>query len=179
MILAAGAGARLGGRCKAALRLPDGRTFLQSVLDAARGAPRIVVVTGGPHAAETARLAADANVPAVENPDAEQGMISSLVRGLDALGDVEAALSWPVDHAFVEEATADAVLAAAARERIVIPTWRGRGGHPTAFGADFFAALRRASTAREVVTAAGAAVVRLPVDDAGVLRDVDGVEDLP
>jgi molybdenum cofactor cytidylyltransferase len=105
-------------------------------------------------------------------------MLSSLVTGLDQLGDVEVALSWPVDHPFVLTATAAAVLAASSRDAIVVPTWRGRGGHPTSFGAAHFPALRAAVSARDVIAAAGARVHRLAVDDAGVARDVDTLEDL-
>jgi CTP:molybdopterin cytidylyltransferase MocA len=177
VILAAGAGERLGGRCKAALRLPDGQTFLEAIVASARaaGVAPVVVVAGPPHADETRRLAAGATV--VDNPDPSRGMLSSLLVGLAAVGDgVDAALMWPVDHPFVSPATVAAVVAAATRDAAVVPTANGRGGHPTAFGRDLWPALAAAHTARDVL--ATVLVVRLPVDDPGATRDVDRAEDL-
>jgi molybdenum cofactor cytidylyltransferase len=101
-------------------------------------------------------------------------MIASLAAGLG--GDV--ALAWPVDHPRVTVATVRAVIASAGRDRIVVPCHGGRGGHPTAFGADTFAELAAAARARDVVAADPARVVRLAVDDPGVVRDVDVPEDL-
>jgi molybdenum cofactor cytidylyltransferase len=172
IILAAGAGARLGGVAKAALRLPDGRTFLAAVLDAARAAgAEPTVVVAAPHGELTAALAGAARV--VWNPAPERGMIGSLNLGIAAAGPVDAALSWPVDHARVAAASVAAVCAAAGRGRIVVPCHAGRGGHPTAFGADFFAALAGAASARAVIAAAPGRVLRLDVDDPGVVLDVD------
>lgn len=173
IILAAGAGARLGGVAKAALRLPDGRTFLESVLASARAAGASpVVVVAQPHGAAVAALAGDARV--VWNPAPERGMIGSLNAGIAAAGPIDVALCWPVDHARVAPATVAEICAAAARERIVIPTFRGRGGHPTAFGAAFFAALAAAATPRDLLAGA----FRLPVEDPFVARDVDVPEDV-
>jgi CTP:molybdopterin cytidylyltransferase MocA len=178
IILAAGAGRRLGGVAKAALVRRDGRTFLAAVLDAARAAgARPIVVVAEPHGAAVAALAGDA--PVVWNLAPERGMIGSLACGIAAAGAADVALAWPVDHADVAAATVRAVLAAADRDRIVVPVHAGRGGHPTAFGAAVFAELAAAATARAVVAADPRRVVRLPVDDPGVVRDVDLPEDLP
>jgi molybdenum cofactor cytidylyltransferase len=176
VILAAGAGARLGGRNKAALRLPDGRAFVEVVIGAAReaGVDRVVVVVGGPHEAETRALAAGAEIAVNREP--ERGMLSSLLAGLDVLGSADVALVWPVDHPRVRVATARLVLERAGRDRVVVPTFHGRGGHPSAFGAELFPALRAAATARE---ASAGRAERVEVDDEGVVRDVDTVEDLP
>lgn len=181
VVLAAGAGRRLGGVNKAALRLPDGRSFLEAVLAGARAvASRVVVVVAAPHAAA---VRAAAGAPCVDNPHPERGQLSSIVAGLAALGDaVDAALVWPVDVARVSPGAVAAVVAAGGRERIVIPTHGGRGGHPTLFGAALWPALVAAidadGGARAVIHAHPQRVVRVAVDDAGVLHDVDVPGDL-
>src|SRR5262249_16679755 len=100
IILAAGAGARLGGVAKAALRLPDGRSVVESRLASARAAGASpVVVVAQPHGAAVTALAGDARV--VWNPAPERGMIGSLNAGIAAAGPIDVALCWPVDHARV------------------------------------------------------------------------------
>jgi molybdenum cofactor cytidylyltransferase len=116
--------------------------------------------------------------PVVWNPAPERGMIGSLVAGLAAAGAADVALAWPVDHPRVRPATVAAVLGAAGRDRIVVPCFGGRGGHPTAFGAALFRELAAAASARAVVAADPRRVVRLDVDDPGVVRDVDTPADL-
>src|SRR4051794_32861229 len=124
LILAAGAGTRLGGVAKALLRLPDGRTFLDAILELAGPAP--VVVVAAPFGAEVAAAVAG-RAEVVWNPAPERGMIASLVAGLAAIPDADVALVWPVDHPRVTAATVAAVRAAAARDRIVVPVHAGRG----------------------------------------------------
>lgn len=177
VILAAGAGRRLGGLNKAALRLPDGRTYIDAILELCRaaGCPAIVVVAE-PHGAAVRELAGAATV--VWSPTPERGMASSLAVGLAALDAADAALVWPVDHARVLAATVTALLAAGARDRAVVPTFSGRGGHPTLFGATlwpelFASADPDAGGARAVLARDPARVLRLPTDDEGVVRDHD------
>jgi molybdenum cofactor cytidylyltransferase len=67
-------------------------------------------------------------------------------------------------------------------ERIVVPVYRGTPGHPVGFGAHYLpslAALTGDAGARSVVASARQTPLRIDVDDAGVLRDVDRPEDLP
>lgn len=185
VVLAAGRGERLGGVCKAALRLPDGRSFLAAVVDAARaaGVAPIVVVAAAPFSAEVRALAAAAGVAVVENPTPELGMASSFAVGLDALPGAGLArvLAWPVDHPAVRAATVGAIVSAGAAGRIVVPVHGGRGGHPTCFAAALLGECRAAARAdgglRAVVRADPGRVTRLTVDDPGVVADVDSPMD--
>lgn len=171
LILCAGEGRRLGGVDKAGLRLPDGRTFLDAVAATARAAGCAPVLAVG---------RASQAIETIINPAPERGMISSIVVGLAALAarDVAAALVWPVDQPLVTPATVAAIVAVAGPGRIVVPTYAGRGGHPTAFGRALWSELAAAATARDVVRADPARVVRLPVDDEGVVLDFDLPSDL-
>lgn len=188
VVLAAGAGQRMGGIAKASLLLPDGRTFLAAVADCARaaGCRRVVVVVGRPHLHETRAAALAAGVTEiVENPEPERGMTSSLAVALDGLDPdkVDVVLSWPVDHALVRSGTVESILRACGRNLIVVPTDSGgRGGHPTAFGASLWPAVRTAAAlpdgARSVVRADPARVVRVTTSDRGAFLDIDTPDDL-
>jgi molybdenum cofactor cytidylyltransferase len=188
VVLAAGAGKRMGNRAKAALLLPDGRTFLAAIAEAARagGCARVIVVVGPPHEQETRAAALAAGITEIaRNPDPDRGMASSLAAGLDCLDphEVDVMLAWPVDHPLVDSATVTAILRASHRDLIVVPTDpAGHGGHPTAFGASVWPELReavaRADGARGVVRAAPARVVRVAASAPGVFFDVDTPEDL-
>jgi molybdenum cofactor cytidylyltransferase len=188
VVLAAGAGKRMGDRAKAALRLPDGRTFLAAVAASARGGGchRVMLVVGRPHDHETRKAALDAGVTEiVENPEPERGMTSSLVVALDRLDPhaVDAVLAWPVDHPLVRADTVAAILGASGRNLIVVPAGPdGRGGHPTAFGSSLWPEIRAAASlpdgARAVVRADRSRVVRVTTVDPGALFDVDTPEDL-
>jgi molybdenum cofactor cytidylyltransferase len=64
---------------------------------------------------------------------------------------------------------------------IAAPVPRGRRGHPVGFSAahrDALMALSGDEGARALVAAAGVDLVRVDVDDQGVLRDVDTPGDL-
>lgn len=184
VILAAGRGARLGGAAKALLLVGGGETFLARVVRtaAAAGAGDCVVVVGPPYGAEVAAAARALGARVVENARPERGMASSVALGFEAAtGD--GALLWPVDHARVAEATVRAVVAAGTRDNVAVPVRAGRGGHPTWFGAavwpELVACAGAPDGARGVVRRDPARVVRLEVDDAGVIADVDEPGDLP
>jgi molybdenum cofactor cytidylyltransferase len=185
VILAAGAGRRLGGLAKAALLLPDGRSFLQAIVECARGGgcEEIVVVVGPPHEEETAALALRLGLTVARNPKPEVGMVSSLAIGLELLGsgsndpvpETTVALAWPVDHPRISPETIRTLLEHASLSRITVPTHSGRGGHPTAFGRDLWPALMALPPggARAVAASQPDLVDRIPVDDQGVVIDVD------
>jgi CTP:molybdopterin cytidylyltransferase MocA len=191
IILAAGAGRRLGGVAKALLPAAGGASFLEAIVRtaAAAGAARAIAVVGAPHGDEVARAAAALGVEVAWNPDPSRGMASSVAVGfaaaLERAGDAEVALLWPVDHAAVAATTVTAVLAARA-PAAVVPTFGGRGGHPVAIRRALWSQLAACGAlpegARSVLRAAaaqgGGAVLRLAVDDPGVVADVDLPGDL-
>jgi CTP:molybdopterin cytidylyltransferase MocA len=185
VILAAGAGRRLGGTNKALLRDAGGRSYLEAVWRSAQGAGanEAVVVVGAPHRAETEAEAARLSLPVAVNPAPARGMASSVAVGfahaVRAFGG-RRALLWPVDHPAVRPATVRALLAAAGA--IAVPTYGGRGGHPSCFDRavwpELAACADAADGARTVVRADPDRVCRIEVDDAGVIRDVDTRADL-
>ncbi|MGE0359530.1 MAG: NTP transferase domain-containing protein [Vicinamibacterales bacterium] len=182
IVLAAGRSARMG-RPKAALRLgPDGPTFAAAAVAALHGGgiDRVVVVAGAHPEAVREALSGVEGVEVVEHPDWPSGQLSSLLAGLAAVDtpDVAAVAVTLVDVPLVRPATVAALVAAwrTSRAPVVRPAIGERHGHPVIFDRAAFAALRAAPPevgAKAVIAAFRAAVVDLPVDDPGALRDVD------
>jgi molybdenum cofactor cytidylyltransferase len=182
ILLAAGSGSRFGGD-KLLATLPDGtpvaaaaaRALLAGVPDA------IAVVRPGDD--RLAGVLANAGLRVSICPDAAQGMGVSLAWGIRQSADAEGWIVALGDMPFVQPQTVAQVAAAlAAGAGVAAPVYRGRRGHPVGFGAAHRAALSALTGdagARTVLDAAGHDTVRVDVDDAGVLRDVDTPADLP
>jgi len=181
VVLAAGAGRRLGGVAKALLDT-GGATFLARIVATAieAGAARAIVVVGAPFAEAVAAEATRLGARVVVNPDPARGMASSVAAGFAALDAGNHALLWPVDHPWVRASTVAALLATPAE--ITVPRHRGRGGHPAAVARTVWPALAacgsRSDGARAILRDPQWRRVDLEVDDPGVLRDVDVPSDL-
>ena len=174
VIVAAGAGTRLGGVAKALLPAGD-RTFLARIVatagDVGVAARDVVVVVAAPFRDAVAAAARALGTIVVDNPAPERGMGSSVACGFAALPPgLDAAFLWPVDHPWVAASTLAALVAAGGGS----PAHVGRRGHPPLIAHAQFAALAAAADhpdgARGVLRGSLAAI---PVDDPGVLRDVD------
>jgi nicotine blue oxidoreductase len=182
ILLAAGAGRRIGGP-KALLRI-EGETFLARCarLLLRPGVFRLIVVTG--HEAERVAAAGvpAGSVQAINPAYAEGGMLSSILRGLEAAEAIgaEAALVHPVDHPLVTEATVERVVAAlAGGARIAAPSFEGRRGHPGGFASSAWPWLRAAPSelgARAVLQDHPESVTHVP-GDPGCLAGIDAPAD--
>ena len=178
IVLAAGAGRRFG-QPKVSATLPDGRRFLNVVVEHCRtcGADPVVVVV--PSAAD-----APNGVRVVVNANASGEQVTSLRLGLAQLANSNAggALVWPVDHPFALATSGLAVVDAARRTKapIVVPVHEGTRGHPVWFARDTWRELMTVAQggARAVVHAYGTRVQEVTVSDEGVRRDVDTPADL-
>lgn len=178
VILAAGAGTRLGGVAKALLRYHD-EPYLARIARLARGAgaTRLVVVVGPPHGHAVGEAARALGLDVAVNPAPERGMASSVALGFAAMSglDVDAAWLWPVDHPGVAPGTLEGLVAALGDHEVAQPRLDGRGGHPPLIARRAWPRLvacdQVAGGARAVLGAAD--VVAVPVRDPGVVRDVD------
>ncbi|GAB4560115.1 MAG: nucleotidyltransferase family protein [Haliangiales bacterium] len=187
VVLAAGRGRRLGDVAKATLETRSGETFLAAIQACAHlaGVDRAVVVIGPPHDARSGAEAARLCWPTVRNPHPERGMASSVELGFAHVcatwPDAPAALLWPVDHARVTAPSVRRVIAACRPDGAVIPTYRGRGGHPAGFGRELWPALTRCQAlphgARSVLHSlrhkTPERVTRIELDDVGLIADID------
>ena len=179
VILAAGESRRMG--FPKALLPYQGRTFLEHLIaiteDARIGARRVVI---GAHQKEIAKRVKLPLSDWVVNREWQRGQLSSIRAAIESLDsvDTEGIMVLLVDHPFVTKPILDALLDAFVRSpgSIVIPTFRGRRGHPVIFPSRLFPELRAASDdvgARAVVWAHAKDVLAVPVEGEGVLLDID------
>jgi molybdenum cofactor cytidylyltransferase len=182
VVLAAGMSSRMG-ESKQLLRL-GGRTVLQQTLENLRGArvDEIILVLG--FAAETiAANTAVEGVKVVINPQFADGMGSSLRTGLAALDPViNAALVVLADQPFIRPVTLDQLIDGYLQSgaQIAIPTYRGFRGNPVLLDRSVFAevmALTGDVACRAIFGSHTDGIVKVPVDDLGVLLDIDNRDD--
>lgn len=178
IILAAGASSRMG-QDKALLRWGD-KTFLEHLLAALRNAETDPVrVVLGANADEVQKKISLGAGEAVFNPDWQKGMLSSLIAGLNSLPtDAEAAVVCLVDHPCVSSTLIRALCEnfRAGDKLIVVPTYRGRRGHPVLFSAALFDELRAAPLevgARHVVRRHADDILEMPTEEEGVLLNTN------
>ena len=187
IVLAAGASSRMG-QAKAALPLGQtGETVVSRVVRTMLegGVPEVVVVAGAHiDAVRAAMPSHEPRARVIEHPGWEQGQLSSLLAGLDAIDHplIEAALVTLVDVPLVRSSTVAAVIEAWRRTRapIVRPANGDRHGHPVIFDRSIFADLRSADPnagAKAVFALHRDRIVNVEVQDAGAFEDIDTPED--
>jgi CTP:molybdopterin cytidylyltransferase MocA len=172
------------GQAKALLDA-GGRTFLDKVCATIAGAgvqPVLVVIA---HDAPEIAAALPEDCMPVPNPNPELGQVSSMALGLEAalhLGKRWALVAL-VDHPVVTVETARVLAKAADAEpgAVHVPTYKGERGHPevvpTALAPSLFEA-QEGEGARDVFSRLGILVREHPVEDPGILVNVDTPEDL-
>jgi molybdenum cofactor cytidylyltransferase len=181
VVPAAGRSLRMG-RSKALLA-PAGRTFLERVCAtlARGGCAPVLVVLREPGSAEAA-LAQRVGARVVENPEPEEGPITSIRCAIRALPVTIGGIAvLPVDHPLVDAATVEELLATCADDRAAayVPTYQGRRGHPAVLGRALFGELLEDELpegVRTVLRRDPARVLEVPVEDPGVLLDLDTPE---
>jgi molybdenum cofactor cytidylyltransferase len=184
IVLAAGESRRMGSP-KALLPypLPDGSetTFLAHLLgifERSRARPVVVVLGHDPKTIENSVARGAARW--VRNERYREGMLSSLLSGLEAIDEagIEGVLVHPVDHPDVTPELVDGLIASFERTKaaIVLPAHRGRRGHPVLFSRAVFEELRRAPEAvgaRQVVWDHQSDLLEVEVPEHGIASDVD------
>ncbi|UAJ12059.1 nucleotidyltransferase family protein [Polymorphobacter megasporae] len=183
IVLAAGRSTRMGAANKLIADL-DGKPVVAHVVDAiaAAGLPPPIVVVGHMAAAVRAALG-QRRATYVTAPDFAEGMSRSLRTGLAAAPlDWRAAIIALGDMPSVDAETY-AALAAAAIDRVpvVIPTWHGKRGNPLAWSRAHWTELSGVTGdggGKVLLAALSDRLVELPVDDPGILADVDTPEAL-
>ena len=199
LILAAGAGTRLGG---GKLLLPwRGKALIVHALEKILNTPGMqfaVVVTGcqAPALRRTLKSSFSRDAPfplrVAHNPDWQEGQSTSLQCGIRALLDMPGDLVRGVlillgDMPLVREETLRLLCSAhgeaCARNRrhaATVPTYQGQRGNPVILSPLLFPALftlRGDAGARTLLPSLGEDLLLLPVSDEGVIRDIDSPED--
>jgi molybdenum cofactor cytidylyltransferase len=179
IVLAAGEATRFG-QCKQLMPL-GGKPLLQHALDHVNGSKvdQVVVVLGA-QADEIQRQVRFGNARVVINGDYARGMSTSLQAGLRALSGSEAVIVALGDQPFLESNTIDALIDAYRRtqSKIIVPTHNGSRGNPVVIDQSLFPRameIRGDVGCRALFTEEP--LTELPVDDRGVITDVDTIED--
>ena len=180
IILAAGKSQRLGYP-KALLSLGN-ETFAARLLRLAGEAGvdtcRIVL---GYRAKDLRRLLQVPDELVVVNQRYEEGQLVSLQCGLQGLN-CDAVLVMPVDHPSISVHLLRQVISRFRRGQppAVIPTYKGRGGHPTLFSHALFPELLECppeAGARAVLNRHRGEICYLPTSEPAVIMDVDTADD--
>lgn len=168
------------GRPKALLPYREG-TFLEHLIRATRhpriGVTRVVLGAG----AETIETAAKLDPSVVVlNPDWEKGQLSSICAGVRSLIgiDTDGMVLCPVDHPLVSAGLVGELVDRFYSEgkAIVVPSYKGRRGHPAIFSSALYGELLAAPVdqgARAVVWAHAADVLEVPTDEEGVVLNLN------
>jgi molybdenum cofactor cytidylyltransferase len=183
ILLAAGESRRMGSP-KALLHY-QGRTFIERACTAflTAGVDELIVVLGA-RAEEIGRaLPSHPALRSVVNSRYPQGQLSSLMAGIGALSpDSEAVVVNLVDHPMVASETIEAVIESfrASPLPIVIASYQGKRGHPALFSSQVYGEILASPLdqgAKVVVRKDPARVREIPLDDPGILADIDTPED--
>ncbi len=183
ILLAAGESRRMGS--PKALLAYQGQTFLERICTAFfdAGVEELVVVLGAWEDRLRPALPRHPALRTVVNPHYAQGQLSSLVCGLGALSpDSAAAVVNLVDHPLVRPETIAALMASFRTDPlpIIIATHQGQRGHPVLFSRQVYAELLAAPLdkgAKTVVRKDPARVRHVPLDDPGIVADIDTPQD--
>ncbi|PAU80406.1 hypothetical protein CK501_08130 [Halovibrio salipaludis] len=184
LVMAAGASRRFGDADKRVAALPDGRTLLAATVESLRKGfhdVRVVIRSGD----DPELLGLPPDIRVIRSVNAAHGMGSSIADAALALNrdpelsGVAAAAICLGDMPWIRHDTLARLTAAASESRILRPTSHGTPGHPVIFGRAFWdglMSLEGDTGGRTLLRQYGEHQV--PVDDVGIVRDVDNPDDL-
>jgi molybdenum cofactor cytidylyltransferase len=185
---AAGASRRMG---RPKLLLPfRGAPLVAAVVEALRagGVAGIVLVTAADDE-ELREWARQAGVATAVNPAPERGMLSSILEGIAALGGADALarrgdvlLVSPADLPRLDPRSVAELLRRMAEKEapLAVPVYRGKRGHPLALAPALIPEILHLDPEiglKQLRDRHGAELLEVPVDDPGVVFDVDTLAD--
>jgi molybdenum cofactor cytidylyltransferase len=183
IVLAAGRSARMGGLKP--LALVSGRPLLAHTLESVeRSRADYVIVVIGSEAERIRREVPTGTAVVVVNADYAKGMSTSIRTGIrSAPRDSDAFLIVLGDQPFVAPSTMDALIErrSESRAKILVPTFRGRRGNPVLVDRSLVPELEGVHGDigfRALFNSHADELVEVPVNDAGVLLDIDTPEQL-
>jgi len=183
VILSGGASSRMGS--PKALLGYQGRPFLEHLL-AITVHPKISVrrVVLGAHAEPIAKSIALAADEIVINDDWEKGQLSSIQAAIRSLpAGTEGLLLCLIDHPLISGDLVNELIEQfyLKRQKIVLPVYQGRRGHPVIFPVALYEELLQAPLekgARAVVWAHAADVLEVPTNEEGCVLNLNDPETL-
>ncbi len=183
-ILAGGESRRMG--TPKALLPYHGKTFAEHLLEITSH-PRVEIkrVIVGAHAEQISAKLRDSGVEIVVNRDWRRGQLSSIQAAVRSLpsNQTSGLLLCPVDHPLVSTELIARLIEAfdSSGKPIVLPTYRGKRGHPLIFAAPLYREILDASAeigARQVVWSHANDVLELATEQEGVVLNLNDPETL-
>jgi len=188
IILAAGSSQRMGSP-KSLLKIGE-KTFLQYIVDVLHSARILdIVIVLGAEAEKIQPTLSWFDGKIVVNNDWQKGQLTSIITGINSLDmtmtdpeEINGAMICPVDHPLISQSILVNLLQEfwRAHKKIVVPTYKGRRGHPVIFGKELFDELRNAPLdvgARSVVHKHPEQVHEVALEEEGILINIDTQED--
>jgi len=179
-MLAAGSARRFGGD-KRLQQLADGDCMLQASVKRVLEAQLPILVCLREYDVVLEAMLNKLQVPWLPCSRSVDGMGATLAQGMEALPAWDGVLIALADMPWINPATFMRVCAAVSAGTICQPVYRGQGGLPVGFGRQFFselAQLQGDSGARGVVERHSDHVIRVELEDPGILQDIDTPGDL-
>ena len=183
VVLSAGESSRMG-RPKALLPI-QGQKFIERIIRVI-GQSRVgrTIVVLGHHADQLRGQIEHLPVEVVINPDYRCGQLSSLQVAIRHIRDddrCDGMLVHLVDHPFIDVALVDALIESffETKKMIVVPSYKGKRGHPVIFSRELFGELLNAPLdqgAKAVVNAHRQETLEIEWDDEGITLDIDTPE---
>ncbi len=181
ILLAAGSASRFGSD-KLLHSLPHGVPIAVQAARHIKAVMARIVVPVRPGADQLAGLLRAEGCEIVVCEDAAEGMGASLACAVRAAGAADAYLVGLADMPFIRSSSIAAVRDELLKGApLAAPYFRARRGHPVGISARFrdgLAALRGDEGAKQLLAEHAAEIVKIPLGDPAVLRDIDTPGDL-
>jgi molybdenum cofactor cytidylyltransferase len=183
IILSAGESSRMQGLVKALLEL-KGKSFIENIIDKMRGLPlgELIVVLGA-NRGEILEKVKVYDVRVVVNDNWKEGQISSLRIGIQNLSSASEGVMFTLaDHPTVTFSTYKKLFDVwmGDKSSIVLPSYNMRKGHPTILPGFLYGQIlgrELSGGARDLFKENRDIIRYVTVDDPGVVKDVDTIED--
>lgn len=181
LLLAAGSSRRFGSN-KLVHPLSGGDAIAHVSARNLLGATDEVIAVVRPEDQKIKQALSLPGIQLVENPRAYEGMSTGIAAGIQASSDADGWVIALADMPWVTPETIRLLVEALKHgSEIVVPEYGGKRGNPVGFASkwkDALCSLSGDKGARELIKSHASEVMRISVNDEGVLRDIDVLEDI-
>ena len=119
----------------------------------------------------------------IVNYNPELGMLSSVKLGIEKYLKHDGVLLFPVDHPFVTNDTIKSLISDFKKNTnsVIKPFYKDKSGHPLIIPGTLFKYIVNSDnmkTLNDIIKESGISEIRIDVDDEGILKNVNSIEDL-